>query len=448
MTPPTTTTWIDIEERGSLELTDESHVRAMLSIGPELQDRQYFTLGAKGGKYFVTAGRYIGVIPVGHELTLRVRPKVSIPRLVEILERADEEPHVLHDLARDYEPAVDWDVSELLILALHRSLAPLFHHGLIREYMRVSESGATPRGRLLLAETSTTMWPRAAFDRVAYEYFAFSPENPLNQALEHTLWHVQRIIQQIPHRIESETLTVMKDAHRMFALVTPDRTRAFLPALRRHLDHRVTSEPYLSFRPLLSICRMILDNLGVDLAAEASDPVVLPPLVIDMEAVFERFVLNELQANAHGGLSVWDTNSEHQVPRMRTPSIPVPTGVPLVVSGAPAEPDFTIALDKQPVLVGDVKYKSNSRVADIYQVVAHAAAYGAKDVLLVYPATDDAARIKFECIGSLGEVRVFTARYPLDTLSLDAASKELFDGACLLISSQDQRQHAQINSNR
>lgn len=434
MTTPRTP--IDIQERGSRELTEDDQVRAILSIGPELQDRQYFTLGAKGGRYFVTAGKYIGVIPVSKELTLRVRPKVPILRLVEILRRAGEAPHLLHELERDYEPKDEWDVSELLILALHKGLAPLFHHGPIREYRRVSESGATPRGRLLLAETATTMWPRAVFDRVAYEYFSFSPDNRLNQAMEHTLWHVQRLAQHVPNRVSSNILMDLNDAHRMFALVTPDRTRSFLPPLRLHLHNRITTEPYVSFRPLLSICRMILENLGVDLAAETEDPVVLPPMVIDMENVFERFVVRELQRRASGSLSVWDTNIEHQLSLMRDPQAPVPASVPLTISEEPAQPDFTVALEGQPALVGDVKYRSKGNVDDIYQVVAHAAAYDAEDVLLVYPAAEDAAKTRLKCIGSLGGVRVFTAHFPLDAPDLTAASDELFQGARLILESR------------
>ncbi len=430
---------LDVIERGTVELVDESHVRAVLAVGSELQSKSFFTVTVKNGKYYLTAGKYIGVIPIGRDLTLRINSKVPTARLVNVLTIARESPIVIRLLERYYQPGTDRNVFELLILALHGALPTLIQHGPIRQYQRRCEVGQTLRGSPRFRETVTRLWSRAAFDRASYEIFELSPDNYLNKAIEYTLWHVQRVLLELPTKMEARILRDFSDAHRMFAAVTPDRTRSFLPDLRAHLQHTVMHEPFVSFRPLLSLCRMILDDLGVDLNADAVDPVVLVPMVIDMETVFQRFLLNALtkKADQDGRLACWDTATEQQMPLFRESTTAVPTQFLPVTSQSPAQPDFTLAVGGRPVLVGDAKYKTHRDVDDVYQAVSHAAAYGVNDVLLVYPASDLSAGVTFSSLGNVGEVRVFVARFPLDADDLDDAVRNLFGGICELIATRD-----------
>jgi len=332
-------------------------------------------------------------------------------------------------------PGRDLDILELLILALHGALPPLLEHGPIRQYQRAHEIGQAMRGRPSFSETVTQLWPRAAFDKAAYEFYEFSPNNYLNKAMEYTLWHVNRVLPQVSSTLDKHLMQDFHDAHRMFAGVDPDRTRTFLPELRRHLQARVTHEPYAAFRPLLSICRMILDDLGVDLDAEAIDPVALVPMVIDMETVFQRFLLNIIteQAKEVGGLACWDTATEQQATLFRDPTLPVPHEFLQITSHEPAKPDFTLALGGTPILIGDAKYKTHRNVDDVYQAVSHAAAYGVQDVLLVYPSTNRAKTVAFTSLGNVGDVRVFVCAFPLDTEDLESAAHELFSGICRII---------------
>lgn len=426
---------LDIIERGSLELHNEDHVRTILSAGPEFEERQYFTVHVKSGRYFINAGKYIGVIPLSPKLVLRVRSKVPTTRLIKILGIARESPILIRLLERQYTPGENLDILELLILALHGNLPPLLQHGPIRQYRRAHAVGQAMRGRPKFEETVTQLWPRANFDRAAYEFYEFSADNYLNRAIEYTLWHVNRVLPQISTTLDGRLLADFSDAHRMFASVQPDRTRAFLPALRRHLQERVTHEPYGSFRSLLSICRMILDDLGVDLDAEATNPVALSPMVIDMETVFQRFLLNIIteQAGEASGLACWDTATEQQVPLLRDPIIPIPNDFLRVTSREFAKPDFTLAVNGVPVLIGDAKYKSHQNVDDVYQAVSHAEAYGVQDVILVYPAADMAGAVTFASLGSVGDVRVFVSAFPLDTDDLENAGQQLFAGICRII---------------
>ena len=429
---------LDIIERGSLTLLDEDHIRAVLEAGPELEARQYFNVRVKSGRYTITAGKYLGVIPIGANLVLRVRPKVPTSRLVDLLGIARESPLFIQLMERHYAPGQDVDVLEMLLLALHRSLRPLFQHGPIREYRLVDETGQTIRGTPDFGAMVSRLWPQAAFDRAAYSFYEFGSDNELNQAIECTLWHAIRVLPQLSPTVNVQLLRDLDDAHRMFAGVEPDRTRSFLPSLRRHLAQRVTDEPYASFRPILSLCLMILDDLGVDFDADPGDPISLTPMVIDMESVFERFLVNVItdQAASVPGLTCWDTARDQQIPLFGDPSLPVPPEFLAIRSREPAKPDFTIALNGVPVLIGDAKYKTQQHVDDVYQVVAHAAAYGAKDVLLVYPATELSDTVTFSTLGSVGDVRVFICAFPLDADDLAAASRELFSGIERIVGSR------------
>src|SRR5699024_5285187 len=116
---------LDVVERKSVEIRESRHINALLAASAELSQRQFFTVRVKNGKYHLTAGKYLGVVPLNDELVLRVRPKVPTNRVVEILRCADESPIVIDMLERHYQPGGDVDVLELLIRALHGALSPI-----------------------------------------------------------------------------------------------------------------------------------------------------------------------------------------------------------------------------------------------------------------------------------------------------------------------------------
>lgn len=419
--------FLDVVERGEVLVENDVHIRILLALGSEFEARQFFTIRVKRGKYFLTAGKYIGVIPISPDLILRVAPKVSTSQLIHILRLAKESPLLISLLERSYAQGKDLTVPDLLIHALHRELSVLFRLGPIREYRNKTETSESIRGRPLFEQTVTKLWPKATFDRVFVNVHEFTPQNYLNQAMEYALWHVRRLYPGIVSTPDPQIMRDFADAHQMFASITTDRRRAFLPLLRKHLRDQVVFEPYASFRPLLTICRLILDGIGIDLEGIPQDTINLVPMVIDMEEVFQNLLFHTLsdRASSISGLECWDTANEHQRPLLKPSAKNPPARFLPRYSGRPAKPDFTFALNSIPVLIGDAKYKTVQHVDDIYQAVSHAGAYGAREIILIYPSTGESQPINFTSLGRVGDVGVFICRFPLDAADLDEEADTL-----------------------
>lgn len=414
--------YLDVIERGEVLVAKDSHVRTLMSLGSEFEDRQFFSIRVRRGRYYLTAGKYVGVIPISRELVLRVRPKVSTGQLIRILRLAGEPPLLIDLLDRSYAEGVDLSVQELLVRALHRELPVLMQHGPLREYRRRSDSAQAVRGRIQIGRTVSELWPKASFDKAAFEFFEFTADTALNQALEYTIWLVRRTLSGIVSSPDIAMVRDFADAHQVLASVAPDRSRGFLIALRQHLRDQVTEAPFASFRPILTLCRMILDGIGIDLEHDADHAVDLVPLVVDMESAFQNMLLRSMQHRSawFDTLECWDTSRQNQrallTPEPHTP----PEAFVSRTSGRAAKPDFTFALEGAPVLVGDAKYKSAQDVHDVYQAVSHAAAYGAPQVMLFYPTTGSKEPLRLASLGRVGDIGLFVCAVPLDADDLDA----------------------------
>ncbi|WP_168187223.1 McrC family protein [Salinibacterium sp. UTAS2018] len=419
--------YLDVVERGEIVVEDERHVSALLALGPEFEERQYFAIRVRRGKFFLTAGKYVGIIPIGRYLVLRVSTKVSTTQLIQILTLAEQPPLLISLLERAYGQGSDLSMLELLVRAFHRELATLFRLGPIREYTRTLGEGQTVRGRALPGETISKFWPKASFDRVMFEYFDFSPQNHLNQALEYALWLSQRVYPKVSSNPDAGVMQDLSDAHQVFGSIQPDRSRAFLPSLRRHLQEKPSDEPFVSFRPLLTLSLMLLDEIGVNLESDSAADVDLAPMVVDMEEVFQNMLFHTLatRAKMFQGFECWDTAKSHQRPLLSSRDRSLPDGFRSIASNRPAKPDLTFALNGVPVIVGDAKYKSSRDIHDVYQAVAHAGAYGARDILLVYPTEGADKVIEFTSHGYIGDVGVFVCRFPLDSVDLESEADTL-----------------------
>lgn len=414
--------YLDVVERGEVLVAEDSHVRTLMSLGSEFEDRQFFSIRVRRGRYFLTAGKYVGVIPISRELVLRVRPKVSTGQLIRILKLAGEPPLLINLLDRSYADGVDLSVQELLVRALHRELPVIMQHGPIREYRRRSGSAQTVRGRIQIGRTVSELWPKARFDMAAFEFFEFTADTALNQALEYTIWLVRRTLSSIVSTLDPAMVRDFADAHQALGSVAPDRSRGFLSTLRQHLRDQVTEEPFASFRPILTLCRMILDGIGIDLEQDADHVADLVPLVVDMESAFQNMLLRSMQRRSawFDDFECWDTSRQNQRPLLLPEPRNPPRGFVSRSSGRAAKPDFTFALRGNPVLVGDAKYKSAQDVHDVYQAVSHAAAYGAPQVMLFYPAPGAHEPLRLASLGRVGNIGLFVCAIPLDAEDLDA----------------------------
>lgn len=389
-----------------------------------MQSRQYVEVRLRKDKLVLVAGHYLGLIPLNARYALHVVPKVPVENLIAVMTIAREEPEILEGLERLYREDRRLNLFDLLVEALRQQLPLLEVHGLPRGYVERRETASSIRGRLLFKETMTRHWATGRYDRIAQTYHDFSRDIAINRAIHYTLWHLLRTYSLVSSVRNADVLVDLHRATAAFRRVTLDRGRRFLPGLRSLVERLPPSQAHL--RRMLHLCLMILEDLGVDLDSPKHEGIGLPPLVVNMEHVFERFVLRVLQEQLRrGDFEVWDTTTEHKMPLFSAVELPREIKLQLPESEK-AEPDFVIAQGTRPLIVGDVKYTTDRSREHVYQVVAHALAYGTTNALLVYPDTDtrEGSRDIF-AVGAVGDVRVFVYRFPLGSTDLPAAMKDL-----------------------
>jgi len=426
-------------ERGELDLPLEDFlVGSHLNLNPSVQAKQYLDVRLRGDRLVLLAGKYIGLIPLNASYAIHVRPKVPTANLIAILRAARREPEVLGGLENLYRADEHLSLFELLVRALHREIRVLEWGGMPREYIRREGELSHFGGKLLLKETLLRQWAKNSYTHGTFAYFEYSRDVVINRAVYYTLWHVLRTYPLIATKVDRRMLADLDQAAAAFQHVTLDLTRSFLPSLRALLRRDALPDSRAYMRRLLHICRMILDDLGVDLEDVLSLDVAIPPLVINMEAIFQQFLLNSVRQYLPPDLDCWDTTTERRLPLFREPiQSPSPT-IPVDRPGKElAEPDFVIAAKPEPLLVCDAKYTRERDRGDVYQIVTHAAAYGVGNALLIYPATSSTEAGRCVCLGNVGNVRVFTYRYPLDADDLVSASRALVASCISII--QDER---------
>ena len=74
----------------------------ILDIIPEVQRREYFDITFRGDRLTVTAGKYVGLIPLNERVFIRVEPKVPVGSLLLMLSAVEGEVIELAILNRCY----------------------------------------------------------------------------------------------------------------------------------------------------------------------------------------------------------------------------------------------------------------------------------------------------------------------------------------------------------
>ena len=131
------------------------------------------------------------------------------------------------------------------------------------------------------------------------------------------------------------------------------------------------------YGPLLDLSRLLADALG---PGDTAGPTVCPAFLLDMERVWERYVMRGVMT-AFLGRDGWMAAVQQ---------------THVVAPGVEMRPDVTVYRAGRPALVVDAKWKrpvGAPASADLYQMLAYCTALGVGRAVLVYPGRRDRLRI-------------------------------------------------------
>jgi len=302
-----------------------------------------------------------GVISLPGGRALFVEPKASIANLWRLLLGA-------------------WDLTELGEARVGLATAPemlgylaevfvrgcdsICTQGLLRGYQTRADDLSAVRGRLDVA--GNLRRNVASRHRLACRFDEFTADVPENRIMLYALSHLAGIrswrselrgmVQRCLAQLSSVTLTPATDAH--FAALR-------FTSLNRH------------YRVPLALAQLLIRAQG---ATHLPGSCELPPLLLDMPVVFERFVRGLLR----DALSPMGLRVRH---RSHSMALDDAGRVKLI-------PDVLVTRHGTPLCVVDAKYKlgvgtdadgPGPASADVYQMLAYCVGYGVRDAALVYP---------------------------------------------------------------
>lgn len=402
---PTTIPIVDVLRDGEID------------IYLNVQRREYFDITFRGDRLTVTAGKYIGLIPLNERIFVQVEPKMPILNLVRILSAVGGDVVQLDVLEREYEtsgtrpPAI----LEAIADAFAISLRQVEVDGLTKQYVRQADGGSSLKGQIQFAPSVQAHWSRGRRHVAICEFSELTSDTPENRLLRyacHLLLTHHRLT-----GLPRKSVRSLAEFEEFFAL-----SRI---ALERPEESSITADVggvSPAYRRANRLAKAIISERGVELPGSGGD-LSLPSFLINMETLFERYARHVLQVRL-SSFTVLDGNTDGKKPLFDDRRIPAAT------------PDILIRDDSgSSVLVGEVKYKADDNRDDINQVLAYALAYRVSKVVLVLPA-DVSRPAGLGLVGKIGGVSVYRYRVNMATNDLETEEREFAETVGHLLTPQ------------
>lgn len=391
---------------------DAVYRNGRLEILPEVQGHDYFDIRFRGDKLTITAGKYLGLVPLTDHVFIQVEPKMPVPNLLAVLSAVGGEVVELKSLEREYRlaPHALPQILDAIVIAFVATLRHLEVEGLRKQYESITDSGPFLKGQTRFNDSVQRHWSRGRRHLAVCSYFDLTADLPENRLLRYACrllltQHVatgvfRRNVPELAHYEEVFSRSGVRlthpseDAIGPTALLPPEYVRA------------------------VRLARIIVSGQGVELPAGGPD-VALPSFLVNMETLFERYIRHVLAARL-GGVQVLDGNAEGGKPLFDDRLAPS------------ANPDIVLRRGEQYPLIGEVKYKSGETRDDINQVLGYALAYRTTVIVVILPAETAAMRGVSE-IGVVQQIRIVRYRFDLAAANLDAEEEDFANAVTRLV---------------
>lgn len=344
-----------LDEHGEVELalTELQSAALAQAAGSRLTVLQ----GTRPGRHRIKASSYVGTI-VTDDLELRIRPKVPIANVLHLVGHAGVPDDWLTGADVGYTP--DVDALSAFALLYGRTLTSTLARGPLRGYREHHDELVAMRGRIDLARQLRRPDRRTP---IACRYVDFTADIEANRYVKHAT------------RLLLRTPDVPVGARRLckHGLIHLDEVVEAAPPIdlpERIVHTRLTRH----YEPLLALAGLIRRSVTL---SDQAGVVAASTFLLDMNALFERFMERALREELRGRLQVAGQERTHLD----------------VESKVGMRPDLVFR-DRagEVVLVGDVKYKliddGFGRTADYYQLLAYCTRYGLDQGVLLYATVD------------------------------------------------------------
>lgn len=350
-----------------------------LQIDPRIAARGYLSAAFKRGQVVLRTTKFVGLIPLTPQISVRVLPRATISNLSIMLARSQKAPTAIAGFSRGYRskfvPASN--VERIFGRSLAEQSIALGKRGLIKRYEKPTNK-VPWRGRFLAAETVRRHASKGVRYRHEFDQTVLTEWTVDNFAIKEALGLVVQWYRRNERR--SEVLTDASLALEAFASVPlwPSSRQELMTRLGNLLSGQANVRP--DYADALWSAYAVIGGSIPDV--DTSGKLRLDSLIIDVSEVFEAYLRRELGDRlSREGYRVYDG--------WKRPH-------PFFSDGGAysVHPDMIIQRDGVTLAVLDAKYKPDVSEQDRYEVLSFMDVMGVAVGGFVCPATaNDGSRL-------------------------------------------------------
>ncbi|HFR4180766.1 hypothetical protein P5815_09975 [Bacillus cereus] len=336
------------------------------------QKQPYFNASLKSGGLEIIAGNYIGIIPINKEIALNIHPKIKISNLFYLLKTAKRELRFLSNFFRSYtQDTFNIDLVDLFTIYFLKNLETIEREGVFRDYVIRIENSSTPKGKILFKDHLHQNVFKNIHHRVTHSYQELSRDILPNQVIKYTIEYLTQY-HRIFNKKNKHILKRLEYYRNMFSRVSYKNTVREMNQIE--IQKLFMSIPSIRsyYQDTLKVCFLILQKANFSFEKkEISDIHALPSIYINMEDIFEQYLLNSLNSTVTTEDIYFYKGHKHLFSDKRHPSI---------------EPDIILEKNKRISCLADAKYKDNKPTRDdIFQMISYLVSYNCKIGVFILP---------------------------------------------------------------
>lgn len=389
-----------------------------------VNDKSFFSVSFKPKGLEITAGNHIGIIPINKNIAINITPKIGIKNFFYLLKVARRDLKTLPDFDRLYNRSEEYNnLIDLLTGAFIKSMETIEQEGIYRDYVRKERNNSTPKGKILFKEHLTQNVFQNVHYKVTHTFQELDRNIFPNQLIKHT---IEYLIQYYRFFGRTHTRFLKRLEYYRSMFVHVSYKKSIRGIKQSEFNQMMNSIPKIRsyYKDTLEVCFLIIKKASFHFEdRERLKKQYLPSVYINMEDIFEKYLLNFLQKiNQIEEIKIYK-GKKNLFEDMRTPNI---------------EPDIVIEKNSNVFCIADAKYK-NARPTrdDIFQMISYLVSYECTVGVFILPKENNK---KVEYLGNIQGRLIYIYRIDLNHPEVEDIKREEYELYQFLKMSCDDKQ--------
>lgn len=396
-----------IENKSVLIERDLVFTEEYFDILQNSQEQSFFTVSYKPKGLEITAGNNVGVIPINKNIALNILPKIEVKNFFHLLHKSHRNIKMLDYFMRAYNQSSESiNLIELLTISFLKSMETLEQEGIYRDYVRKVNNSSAPKGKILFKENMSVNIFKNINYKVVHSFQELDRDILPNQVIKYTIEYLIQYYRLFER--DKKFLRKLNYYREIFSRVSYNRNIRELSSYE--IKEIKESIPQIRnyYLEVLEFCFLIINKASFQFEAhQYKNTSTLPSIYINMEDVFEQYLINILKEyEKRKNISIYKGKKRLFSDTLK-PNI---------------EPDIILEKDNVVTRIADAKYKGDIPTRDdIFQMISYLDSYKCDVGVFILPRNNNT---RIEYLGNLNEKSLYIYRIELNHSKIEDLQNE------------------------